>query len=114
MHLRELKNCKTSARRSVVTPSPCGKNYFLQNKLPAASGHNERVRKKVLFAKQRSITISPAKCYMHTLAVGGDPEWNRRDARRRQSFLLRACLPYWSVRSIFAGGPGILGVTLLE
>ncbi len=76
-----MNKCKTSARRSVVTPSPRGKNYFLQNKLPAASDHNERVRKKLLFAKQRSVTISPAKCHMHGLAVGGDPEWKRRDAR---------------------------------
>jgi transposase-like protein len=36
----------------VVTSSSCGKNYFLQNKPPAASGHVELVRKKLLFAKQ--------------------------------------------------------------
>jgi hypothetical protein len=44
--------CKTKPRRPALTPSPCGKNYFLQNKLPAVSGHVELVPKKLLFAKQ--------------------------------------------------------------
>ena len=51
-HLRVMKNCEISARRPAVTPSPRGKNYFLQNKLPMSSRHAEPVRKKLLFAKQ--------------------------------------------------------------
>ena len=47
-----MKNCEIGARLPAVTPSPCEKNYFLQNKLPAVSRHTEPVRKKLLFAKQ--------------------------------------------------------------
>ena len=39
-----MKNCKTNRRRSVIEPSPCGKNYFLQNKPSAASRHAEPMR----------------------------------------------------------------------
>ena len=62
-----MKNCKTSARRSVVTPSPCEKNYFLQNKPPAVSCHTEPMRKKLLFAKQTSVTVSPVRGARFTL-----------------------------------------------
>ena len=62
-----MNNCKTNRRPPVVTPSPYRKNYFLQNKLPAASGHSESVRKKLLFAKQtaggqssRRLALTPA------------------------------------------------------
>ena len=47
-----MKNCKTNCRLPAVKPSPCGKNYFLQNKPPAASRQAEPVCKRLLFAKQ--------------------------------------------------------------
>ena len=47
-----MKNCKTNCRLPSVKPSPGGKKYFLQNKLPAVSRQAEPRRKKVLLAKQ--------------------------------------------------------------
>ena len=68
--------CKTNCWRSVVEPSPRGKTTFLQNKMPAVSRQAEHVRKKPLFARQRSVTINPAKCYMHGLAGRRRPRIN--------------------------------------
>ena len=66
-----MKNCKTNRRPPTVKPSPCGKNYFLQNKLPAVSRQAEPLRKKLLFAKQTAGGESSSRLPL-TPAIAGN------------------------------------------
>ena len=67
--------CKTNCRLPAVKPSPCGKDYFLQNKLPAASRQAEPVRKRLLFAKQT------AGCQPSSRARAGETTFCKTNCR---------------------------------
>ncbi len=61
-----MKTCKTSARRPVITPRPCGKNCFLQNKLPVPTVKSSPRRKNYFLQNKLPVPAVKSSPYKKT------------------------------------------------
>ena len=86
-----------------MTPSPCEKNYFLQNKAPASSGDTEPAQKNYFLQNKAP-------------AVSGDTEpaqkkllFCKTNCRRQPASAIGISLRLPEIYPIWAGGRRLLG-----